>query len=351
MKRKQILRHLIVVILLLITAAGMSACRQETETRLRVWIDAPRGNTSVLPGSEVEIVSHAYAADGLAEVVLSINGEAYQQSAPDPAGTEFAEIRQRWTPTEVGTYRLEVIAYDRQGAVSSPDMVSVSVVSEQAAEEVEVEVATETEEDPPPTITATLVEDDEPTCPPLLTAKTNANCRAGPGEIYDLLTVLSAGDTATVKGRSEDSSWWVIQQPDAANNCWIWNGLVTLSTDTCQVLIFTPPEPPQPEDVDPPPVPTPMVPADGLEVACGTFQNLVWLPVDDPSGIEGYYLKLERQTNGSWQPAGSWGPISEKEHEVPIDCGLRYRWSVQAEDGAGNFSPWSSYSIFSVSLD
>ncbi len=349
MNWRLILRQLTAGTLMLITAAGIAACAQEPASQPRVWLDAPRGNTVVLPGSTIEIVSHAYAVDGLAEVVFSINGEAYQQTAPDPEGAEFAEFRLQWSPAQEGNYRLEVIAYDRQGSVSPPDMVSISVAAERTAEEVEEAVVTEP---PTPVVTITPEEQIVPSCPPLLTADTNANCRAGPGEIYDLLTVLSAGDAAIVKGRSEDSSWWVIQRPDAAGNCWIWDGLVTLSADTCQVLVFTPPDPPDQGDLNPPPVPEPMVPADGLEIDCSASQNLVWLPVNDPSGIEGYYLRLEKEVSaGSWQSAGSWGPVVGKQHPVKVDCGLRYRWSVRAEDGAGNFSPWSGYSFFSVSLD
>jgi hypothetical protein len=29
-------------------------------------------------------------------------------------------------------------------------------------------------------------------------------------------------------------------------------------------------------------------------------------------------------------------------------CGYTYRWTVRAEDGAGNYSGWSAYSTFSI---
>jgi len=79
---------------------------------------------------------------------------------------------------------------------------------------------------------------------------------------------------------------------------------------------------------------------------------LVWLPVDDPSGIAGYYVKLELEVKpGAWQSAGGYGPVSGKKVDVNVNCGVRYRWMVRAQDGAGNISDWSAPSYFSITLN
>ena len=115
---------------------------------------------------------------------------------------------------------------------------------------------------------------------------------------------------------------------------------------------YTPtPLPQPPDDNTPPPVPTPMVPADGLALSCRSKQVLNWLPVQDPSGIAGYYVKLQwEQTAGNWVNVGGYGPISGKQIEVSVDCGVRYRWMVRAEDNEGNVSSWSSPSHFSINI-
>jgi hypothetical protein len=88
-----------------------------------------------------------------------------------------------------------------------------------------------------------------------------------------------------------------------------------------------------------------------LEIACKSTQTLAWLPVKDESGIAGYYVKLEMEvTKGKWSSVAGYGPISGKQVDVTVDCGIRYRWIVRAEDGAGNFSDWSSPSHFSILL-
>jgi hypothetical protein len=94
------------------------------------------------------------------------------------------------------------------------------------------------------------------------------------------------------------------------------------------------------------------VPADGLEIDCKSSQTLVWMPVsDDSGGPVVYYVKLERQISpGNWQSVGGWGPVSGKQVDVSVDCGIQYRWTVRAQDGAGNYSDWSSWSHFSMRL-
>jgi len=104
-------------------------------------------------------------------------------------------------------------------------------------------------------------------------------------------------------------------------------------------------------DTTPPPAPSPSVPADGLTLSCRSSQTLVWVPVSDPSGISGYYVKLEIQvTPGNWQSVGGWGPVTGKQVDVSVQCGGYYRWTVRAQDGAGNYSDWSKWSHFSVVL-
>jgi hypothetical protein len=92
------------------------------------------------------------------------------------------------------------------------------------------------------------------------------------------------------------------------------------------------------------------VPADELVLDCRSTQTLVWLPVSDPSGVS-YYVKLESQlTATEWVSVRGWGPLSDKEVDADVDCGVIYRWAVRAEDGAGNISAWSEWFQFSVSL-
>jgi hypothetical protein len=95
-----------------------------------------------------------------------------------------------------------------------------------------------------------------------------------------------------------------------------------------------------------------MVPADGLTISCRSEQMLAWLPVNDPSGIAGYYLLVEQEIKkGNWGKLDNWGPIHDKQFMLRVNCGVHYRWKVRAKDGAGNTGNWSEFSYFTVNLN
>jgi hypothetical protein len=109
---------------------------------------------------------------------------------------------------------------------------------------------------------------------------------------------------------------------------------------------------PEPVDSEPPPAPTPAVPADGLSIACEASQSLVWLPVDDPSGIATYQVQVQRHAgDNNWQAApGGDKNVNDKTTSVRVECGWYYRWHVRAVDGVGNVSEWSGWSTFAITL-
>jgi len=266
---------------------GLSACATTPESIPNAWIDHPRDGAIFAPGETVMIMSHGFAKKGVSEVVLSINGEAYRRDVPADAGQDFVSLQQDWVTGEAGIYTIQVQVYDQQGQVGDPAMISVEVIGD-----VQPEAPTAANT---PTLVPTGVPTNTPTLVPTLVA------------------------TAT------------------------FTPVPIIPSDT--------PTSPPPADTTPPPVPSPAVPANGLELTCRATQTLVWLPVTDPSGIDGYYVKLEREVSGNWQSAGGYGPVSGKQVDVTVECGIRYRWMVRAEDGAGNYSGWSAPSTFSVLLN
>jgi hypothetical protein len=112
------------------------------------------------------------------------------------------------------------------------------------------------------------------------------------------------------------------------------------------------PEPPKPVDSDGPPAPAPAVPANGLTVECKASQSLVWMPVEDQSGVARYQVQVQRQAgDGNWQAApGGEQNVNDKTTSVRVECGWYYRWRVRAVDGAGNVGDWSGWSTFAVPL-
>jgi hypothetical protein len=311
MSKRRVLKKTVLFLALLASLGSLISCiptpeaeRAVAEAGLRAWIDFPRDGAVIPVGASVIVVSHAYAEDGVAEVLLSVNGTAYRRDPPAASGDTLVEVRQEWVPTEPGLYTLEVRAYDAAGEVSGSDAITVRVTGEAIERPTEV-------------VTATGVPTEIP-------AATEVPV---PTEVPTEVPTLVPTEVPTVVPTE-----------------------VPTEVPTSVPTVTPTPIPP---DTTPPPVPAPFVPADGLVIDCPATekQTLAWLPVDDPSGVV-YYVKLERQkTATEWDSVAGWGPLSDKQVEADVDCGGIYRWAVRAQDGAGNQSAWSAYSNFSINLE
>lgn len=455
-------KKLFFILMLLTLTLGLAACIPEDSSPLRAWIDYPIEGETLPVGEAIQVILHGYAREGLADALLTVNGEAYRREAFATPGADFGELRQEWHPAAEGVYTLQVIVYDVSGAASLPASVSVTVGGAALAEPAPtggecapdalvapllvapadgatlapdprlewaypdeschphsyaIDISedssfadirwgfgtldyTETSriwplpagqcyywrarayapdaygpesgvrsfcvEETSATLTPTLETVEAATCPPVATTLAGSNCRTGPGPGYPVVASFTAGHSATVLGRNAESSWWVLE--NAGGSCWIWDDLVTLNTNTCTVPVqAAPPLPPTntptptvtptvtpttpAPDTTPPPVPAPQNPANDSVVACANSVTLNWSAVTDPSGIAVYYIKLEKElTAGNWQSAGGYTSGTNSVN-VPVNCGLRYRWFVRAEDGAGNLSAWSAPAVFGVGID
>jgi hypothetical protein len=313
MDTTHLLRRLFLTAALLGLLGTAAACG-DLDSLPRAWIDSPGNGARLTPGEAVTVHSHVYAREGVVEVMLSVNGTAYRRDAPLEPGESFSEARQDWLPEGPGTYNLQVQAFDANGLVSIPDLITVHIGAEpEAPVEAPAEVATTVVPDTPTsTQTGTL---EPPTETPTPTITNTAT-----------LTV-----THPVTQTPTQTPTWTFTSPPP--------------TDTP-----TPTE--VPPDTTAPPIPVPAAPANGAVLPCTSTATLSWSGVSDPSGIAGYYVKLEKQvTVDNWQSAGGWGPLSGTSQDVSINCGLIYRWMVRSEDGAGNYSGWSSPSQFSINLE
>ncbi len=79
---------------------------------------------------------------------------------------------------------------------------------------------------------------------PQISVTENTNCRAGPGQDYESVGVLKAGETAQVVGRSDDARYWVIHNPRQPDQlCWLSNKYATVTGVTGSLPVFTAPAP------------------------------------------------------------------------------------------------------------
>ncbi|MCX7753728.1 MAG: Ig-like domain-containing protein [Anaerolineales bacterium] len=226
-------------------AAGLPALPAQTAPQ--AWIDAPLNGTT-LPLGAVEIFSHAASSSGIARVELSVNGAVIRTDTnPNPAET-LSLARQTWLPTAGGTYQVSVRAQNTQGEWSAPVSISITILEAPTNAALPSPTAAASR---PPSWTPT------PAGPPTVVLIRNSFCRAGPGQVYREITALATGDTAEIRGISQDGFWLFVYWPKFKVECWIVTAAIPPETDLSAVPVRTAPPTPSPTS---PPASTPVPP-------------------------------------------------------------------------------------------
>lgn len=323
----------------------LAACSPTGSTNLSyAWIDVPINGLKIPVNTIIQIEGHAANPGGVQHVELYVNEEqiAILENLTQDEG--LARFDFQWLPPSAGEYLIQAVAFDSEGSSGEPDQALVIVGEAEIAE-------------------AEMIEGPTPTTPPDVVI----NFWAEPAEI-------KAGDCTKIKWHVENVQQVVFggndQQFDGSfGACLCDDELYTLQTtlndgseDVRQVTVKvtgsceTPEpeeEPPPPVDTTAPPVPTRVVPANGSEISCKSYQILNWLPVTDPSGIDGYYVQVQRHSGDkNWSDvSGSVFNITTgKSVEISVECGWYYRWRIRAKDGANNVSSWSGWWTFTIIL-
>jgi hypothetical protein len=92
-----------------------------------VQMVSPISNTQVSISQTLSIVAYAADDTGVTRIELTDDGSpVHTEDAPTPAPTVFSAVIP-WTPTELGSHVLRVVAYDAANRASAPDQVTVSV--------------------------------------------------------------------------------------------------------------------------------------------------------------------------------------------------------------------------------
>lgn len=92
----------------------------------QAWIDNPLDGATVAL-APLSIIAHAYDPDGVADVVLVVNGQEQQVVVPDGAGQRLVYVQLSWTPQTEGSHSLTVYGRDGDGEPGLPGHVVVLI--------------------------------------------------------------------------------------------------------------------------------------------------------------------------------------------------------------------------------
>lgn len=337
-----------VLIIVLLTACNPTPPPVVQADSAVVQIIAPIEGSQLTAGEWVDVDSILTDSGGAIAVLLEVNGTLLRKdqfTTPMQQGN----IIQPWQPKEPGTYTLQTYLQTSQGELLPSNQVVVIVGETLPESNPQVPTTVDVEVAPPAiTITPSLIPAETPMPnlgPPMATAIQDANCRYGPGQVYAVIGYLLQDQTAPIVGRNAETTWWVIERVDNSATCWIWDGVVTVSGDTSNVPVVTPPPTPTSTPTQTPsPVPLaapdPIAPSGSL--SCRSTVFLEWQPVSHPNGIDHY----EWQVTG---PGGTdSGSATSTSVEYFVNCAASYSWQVRAVDGKGNVGTYSDPVNFSI---
>lgn len=316
---------------------------------------------------EVQVTLASSDPSGIAEIYYSLDNGSSWQLYTAPFTLLPGEIPQPVVMDEQffgglpGTFLILASAVDSEGNVEDPPATAYFSIDPSKNPDKPLAAPTKTLTlTPTPTLTLTATITATPTltptptlevCEAVITLDKNANCRKGPGTVYDVFTSYLAGQAFPIEGRNADSNWfWVLAPNPAGAHCWLSSSVGSVTGETgCMPEIAAPPTPtPKPVDTTAPSPPTLLEPRNGSQLNCVNQVNLVWSAVSDPSGIKEYQWVLQALAAAVEQyntiASGSTGGTSVA---VNLTSGCTwYRFTVRAVDGADNVGPYANYNEF-----
>ena len=77
---------------------------------------------------------------------------------------------------------------------------------------------------------------------PMLTVREQTNCRAGPGQDYEILFTYLAGKELEIVGRYDPDNYWLVKAVESpTGTCWLWGEFVEVTGSYGAVPSVTPP--------------------------------------------------------------------------------------------------------------
>lgn len=354
----QVMKRVVVVFAFfgLVFSAG---CGAKEANRQAIWIDVPVSGISVPPGT-VNIEGHA-AGDGIEQVEIWVNDAMIGSTDLQAGEGDLTYFSYLWQSVPEGEYTISVIPIGAGGASGAPDTAFIKVVTTPAP------LPDITVSDTP-TFTPTFTVTPEISLTPTLTPTSTVTLTpAALVQFWAEPETLEAGACTTIRWHAENVDSVIfggIDQPmdGSYDDCLCSSQNFTLTVRYLngteeKIKLNIPVEgdciTPTPEEDGPPSAPDLQVPDNGAVLSCRGNQSLVWLPVNDMSGIASYQVEAQKRgEGGSWAAApGSPITVADKTTSIPVECGFYYRWRVRATDGVGNTGDYSSWSEFSVPLE
>lgn len=252
----------------------LGACSGGGPKPTEVKITAPATGALINVGQGTVIQGEA-TGDNITRVEVIVDGKAYASlSTPDKTkGVANFPVSVPWTPMSAGTHAIQLRAYgvddkllgqseplvmDAKATVAqvTPTNASSRPTSLPTAAPLATSAGGSQSQSPATAAPASLATSasSSSSAPSLVVTNDFVNVRSGPAVGYDLLGRLDKGQSAPVRGKSDDGQWWQIAYAAGTDGVgWVFGDYVQANAAASNVPVASaPPLPTQP------PQPTPL---------------------------------------------------------------------------------------------
>ncbi|MCL5995038.1 MAG: SH3 domain-containing protein [Chloroflexi bacterium] len=289
--------------ILIVAALVLGACSGGGTKATKVEITAPAPGTIINVGQGTVIQGNA-SGESITRVEVVIDGKAYASlSTPDKTkGVSDFPVSVPWTPMSAGTHAIQLRAFgleDKLLGQSEPLVMDAKAAAvaqvtptTAATKPVATAAAAPTSSQAGTTPQATQAQATQGTTGgdgPSLKVTSDVgyvNVREGPNIGYKLLGTLDNGQTATVRGKSQDGQWWQISYAAGSNGVgWVNGEYVEANAAANSVPVASaPPLPTRAPVPTSPPAPVATLPPPTAPAAPAPTQVVSSLPTTGSQG-------------------------------------------------------------------
>ena len=174
-----------------------------------------------------------------------------------------------------------------------------------------------------------------------------ANCRSGPGTVYDKITSFAQGAYVTLVGHNTDSSWWLLLTGNT--NCWISASTGHTTGPVANIpLIDTPPTPTSVASAGPT-LTEPKALVAELSYPSNCTSNTLQLAIrvtDAGKGINSAWLSYRYLSDGGY--TGSWHKVSPNDNAAGGINGFNYAIGTEAAGELGTQNGTFQYQFYAT---
>ena len=161
---------------------------------------------------------------------------------------------------------------------------------------------------------------------------TGANCRSGPGTVYDKVTSFAAGAYLTLVGHNADNSWWYVLVGNL--NCWIFasTGHTTGSLGSLPLISIPPTPTPAGTAVSGPALSGPIALVAEVSYPSNCTSNTLQVAIhvtDNGNGINSVWLNYRYLGDGGY--TGNWHTVVPNDNASGGVHGFNYPIGIEAK--------------------